>query len=458
MFIKKSKWKSKNGIKTYQAVWLVESYREGGKAKTRYIANLKNCSQEQVDALEFALKNAGNIDKFVDSEKIALKQGRSVGAVWAVVKTIEKLGIAKAMGKSFQAQMAVWQITARILEQCSQLAATRMHETHAMADVIGLERGFNENDLYENLAWLAENQDQIELRLFNARHDKEKPILFLYDVTSSYLEGEHNALAAYGYNRDGKKGKKQIVIGLLCDAQGEPVSVQVFAGNTQDVNTFSDQIEKAADRFGCSRVTFVGDRGMIKSGQIEELSEKSFNYISALTKVQMETLIKKNVLQMELFEDDLCEVSHEDVRYILRRNPYRADEQAKVRSEKEEKIESLVSKQNSYLHEHPKAKTEVAKRRIVEKIEQLNCGRWLSIQLDGRTLTLMHDDTAMQDISRLDGCYVIRTDLPAEKIDTEAVHRTYKDLAKVEHAFRLTLTHKSLDPIRSNSKYSNSTY
>ena len=130
--------------------------------------------------------------------------------------------------------------------------------------------------------------------------------MFLYDVTSSYLEGEHNALGAYGYDRDGKKGKKQIVIGLLCDEEGEPVSTEVFRGNTQDTQTFGSQVRKASQRFGCQRVTFVGDRGMIKSGQIEELSKAGFHYITAITKPQIEALLSGGVLQMALFDDEVC--------------------------------------------------------------------------------------------------------------------------------------------------------
>jgi transposase len=419
------------------------------------VANLKNCSPQEIAALEFALKHAEDLDRFVPINKVSLKQGRSIGAVWAVLKTAERLGITKALGKSFQAQLALWQILARVIEQGSRLSAVRLHEVHALADTIGLQRGFDENDLYENLAWLTENQEKIEQRLFKAHHGAEKPTLFLYDVTSSYLEGDHNALAAFGYNRDGKKGKKQIVIGLLCDAEGEPLSVQVFAGNTQDVNTFSDQIKKVAERFGCRRVTFVGDRGMIKGGQIEELSEEGFHYISALTKPQMNTLLREDIVQLELFDKDVCEVAHEGVRYILRRNPYRAEEQAATRSDKETATLAFVAKQNAYLAEHPKAQVGVACRRVEEKIERLLCGRWLSVCSEERTLRLQCDEVALKDISQLDGCYVLRTDLSTREADTDTVHARYKDLAKVERAFRMSKTgHLELRPIYVRSEAS----
>jgi transposase len=154
-------------------------------------------------------------------------------------------------------------LLSRVLEQGSRLSAVRLAQVHAACDVLGIQRGFDENDLYANLTWLSTHQEAIEKRLFAKRRGRQKPELFLYDVTSSYLEGECNAYGAYGYNRDGKPGKKQIVIGLLCDEQGEPVSTEVFRGNTQDPKTFAAQVKKARERFGCERVTFVGDRGMI---------------------------------------------------------------------------------------------------------------------------------------------------------------------------------------------------
>ena len=199
----------------------------------------------------------------------------------------------------------------------------RLAAHHAACDILDLE-AFDEDDLYENLDWLCENQAAIEGRLFNHLGASPAPEVFLYDVTSSYLEGTENELAAFGYNRDGKRGKKQIVIGLLCDGAGEPLSIEVFTGNTSDPKTLAPQIRKAAERFGARGVTFVGDRGMIKSGQIEALGEERFHYITAITKAQIRTLLKDQVIQLDLFDRDLAEVEANDgLRYILRRNPAR---------------------------------------------------------------------------------------------------------------------------------------
>ena len=314
--------------------------------------------------------------------------------------------------------------------------------------MIDFERGFCENDLYENLTWIAENQDKIEQRLFKVRRGEVKTDLFLYDVTSSYLEGDQNEFGAYGYNRDGKKGKKQIVIGLLCDSEGEPVSTEVFAGNTTDLSTFESQVRKAADRFGCQRVTFVGDRGMIKSSQISQLSEHSFNYITAITKSQIEKLIKDEVLQLGLFDEKLCEVTQDKVRYILRRNPLRAEEIARNRESKKVTVQTFVERQNEYLANHPRAKAINAWEKVYEKIEQLNIGSWLNIKVDGRKISLEVDEERLTEIARLDGCYVLKTDLPAEVADKELVHKRYKDLAFVETAFRTSkTTHLEVRPL-----------
>ncbi len=202
---------------------------------------------------------------------------------------------------------------------------------------------------------LSEKQAEIEQRLFTARRGNAKPQLFLYDVTSSYLEGDKNALGDWGYNRDKKRGKKQIVIGLLCDEEGEPVSTEVSAGNTSDINTFESQVKKEAENFGCERVTFVGDRGMIKSGQIKDLAKAGFNYITAITKPQIRSMLNKGVFQMSLFDERILEIEHEGVRYILRKNPIRAEEMARTRASKQAAIYKLIDKQNEYLAAHPRA-------------------------------------------------------------------------------------------------------
>jgi hypothetical protein len=447
MYISRASWPSSNG-KVYPSIYLRESYRQGAHVRKRNIANLTHCDPQEIAALELALHFKGNLTALGALDQIQLSQGRSVGAVWTVAETARRLGIAQALGRGFDAQLALWQVLARVLEQGSRLSAVRLAQVHAAGEVLGLRRGFDENDLYANLTWLSACQESIEKRLFAARRGGKKPELFLYDVTSSYLEGEKNAYGAYGYNRDGKKGKQQMVIGLLGDEQGEPVSTEVFRGNTQDPQTFGAQVKKASARFGCARVTLVGDRGMIKSGQVEDLAQVGFHYITAITKPQIEGLLKAGVLQMELFSAVLCEVEQEGVRYVLRRNPLRAEQIAASRADKRARVERRCEERNRYLAEHARAQVAKAEKRVRAKITQLKIAPWLEVQSAGRSLKLTVNEAALEEVSRLDGCYVIKTDLPASAASPQVVHDRYKDLTEVEQAFRTCKTaHLETRPI-----------
>jgi hypothetical protein len=419
------------------------------------IANLTHCSEEEVDAIELALKHKGNLAVLGSVENVELVEGLSVGAVWTVYEMARRRGMERALGKDFRGQLALWQVMARVIHPGSRLSAVRLAQVHAACDVLGMRRGFDENDLYANQRWLSERQSKIEERLFKSRTGGRAPELFLYDVTSTYLEGKANAFAAYGYSRDKKRGKKQIVVGLLCDEEGEPVSTEVFRGNTADAATFGSQVRKAAERFGCRRVTFVGDRGMIKSGQIEELSREGFHYITAITKPQIEALAAGGVIQMEMFEEELCEVQDGGVRYILRRNPRRAEEIAASRADKRLCVERLVEKKNAYLRQHPRAGVSTAQRSVREKIERLRIERWLEVQAQGRTLGLQVNEEALKEVCQLDGCYVIKTDLPEQVASKQTVHDRYKDLAEVEEAFRTCKTvHLEMRPVHVRTAHS----
>lgn len=442
MHIVENKSASKTGKKIYCSTLLRQSYREGGKVKKRTIANLSDCTPGEIAAIKLALKHKDDLTALGSlKESVNLQEGLSMGAVWMVYQVARRLGIEKALGSNFAGKLALWQVIARVIDQGSRLSAVRLAQTHAMGDVLNIKRGFDENNLYENLTWLSDNQDKIERSLFLTRRGKEKPKIFLYDVTSSYLEGEKNVFAEYGYPRDKKKNKKQIVIGLLCDEFGDPVSTEVFAGNTQDSQTFCSQVRKVAERFGCKRVTFVGDRGMIKSAQIEALPE-GFYYITALTKPQIESLMEKGLIQIGLFDENVCEVEDKSagIRYILRRNPYRAEEIEETRLAKRKSIEKLVNKKNNYLDEHPKAWESKAMEEVSEKIKRLKIDRWLKVEAHERKLNLKVDDKILKEASFLDGCYVIKTDVPQEAVDKQIIHNRYKDLAAVERAFRICKT------------------
>jgi transposase len=260
-------------------------------------------------------------------------------------------------------------------------------------------------------------------------------------VTSSYLEGTHNELAAFGYNRDKKRGKLQIVIGLLCNEIGVPLSIEVFTGNTNDTKTLLPQVEKIKDRFGGGEVTLVGDRGMIKNTHLDEIKDKGLHYITAITKPQIEKLLTAGVIQFELFDNGLAEVETDDgVRYVLRRNPQRAQEIENSRQEKLEKINQEVIRQNTYLQEHTGAKSETALQKITKKIKRLQTAEWLTATIENRVITIAIDEEALATESKLDGCYAIKTDLAKNIASKETVHNRYKDLTLVEMAFRTSKT------------------
>ena len=223
---------------------LRENYREKGRIKHRTIANLSHCSAEEIAAIKLAFRYKHDLKQLSDRPKIEMKQGKSVGAIWLLFNVAKQIGLDKALGDSKEGKLALWQILARIISPSSRLSTVRLTNQHAVMEILKLEK-FNEEDLYRNLDWLADKQKEIEDSLFK-QLGEETPTLFLYDVTSSYLEGKCNELADFGYNRDGKKGKQQIVIGLLCNEQGIPISVEVFKGNTNDCKTITSQIKKSS--------------------------------------------------------------------------------------------------------------------------------------------------------------------------------------------------------------------
>ena len=437
------------GGKTYTRHLLRESYRANGKVLHRTIANVSHCSAAEIEAMRLALRHKENLEHLgTIQDAITLKQGVSFGAVWTVYHVARRVGIEQALGTTRAGKLALWQVMARVIDQGSRLSAVRLAMSHAACDVLGLGT-FDEDALYENLDWLAGVQASVEDRLF-AQRTQTKPVsLFLYDVTSSYLEGTHNALAAFGYNRDGKKGKMQIVIGLLCDEDGHPVSIEVFPGNTQDPRTFAAQLEKVKSRFGATAITFVGDRGMIKGQQIDDLVQHGFHYITAITKPQIEKLLRTGTFQMDLFDQELAEVlTEEGIRYVLRRNPVRAQEVRDTRHAKLATLQAQVAKQNQYLTDHPRANAQGAVQKLVARAKTLRITDWVELTIEERTITLTVKTSAQQEAAKLDGCYVLKTDLTPQQAPKELVHDRYKDLASVEHAFRTCKTaHLEVRPI-----------
>jgi len=355
---------SKQNGKIYHSILLRHTYRiSKNKVQHKTLLNLTKFPKEDIEALDFALKHKKDLPSILN-QKLKRKQSKSFGAVFLIKQIIKKLSIDKALGKSKDGNLAQFQIIERVINQGSRLSAIRMASQHAICELLGIVDETTEDSLYKNLSWLTKNQRSIEKKLFELQHNS-KPEIFLYDVTSSYFEGKHNALADWGYNRDKKKGKKQVIAGLLCDSSGVPIAIRLFKGNTLDFNTVSHQLKQIACDFGCERITFVGDRGMIKSKQIIELEAEDFFYITAITKAQIETLLNQSIINMSLFDSEIQEVNTGGIRYILKQNPLRAEELNRIRDEKKLKAEKLCKAKNVYLKAHNRAKPETPSAKVL---------------------------------------------------------------------------------------------
>ncbi len=442
------------GSKTYRRELLRESRRVDGKVVKRTVANITDWPDPIKRAIVEELGRGRTGEALVEQMGKANGgqpvQGKSVGAVAAVLAVAKDLGIEKALGNDRQGKLALFQVVARVIDHGSRLSAVRMAGSHAAAELIGL-KGFDEDDLYENLGWLSSRQTAIEDSLFESRYaNGQAPPLFLYDVTSSYFEGEHNAFAAFGYNRDGKKGKRQMVVGLLTDHEGNPLSVEVFPGNTVDTATVPNQVAKLRDRFRGRELTLVGDRGMLKSPQRADLAEIDMHYLTAITKAQITALLKQGTLQMELFDQGIAEISdpETDARYILRRNPAQAARVGGRRADQLLTVQKATERANLYLKSHPKAKPQTQITKLTKRANRLKVSDWLHIEADGRKLNVFVDEQARTEAARLDGCYALKTDLPKTAANAETVDARYHDLSKVEWAFRTSKTvHLEMRPI-----------
>ena len=441
--------------KRYRRVLLRHSYRENGITKKKLLGNITDCSEEEIEAIKIALNHKSNLTLLKQLSDGQSTNGKFLGSVLVINTMMDRLGFTKILGKSKEALYVKWLIMSRLLDQGSRLSAVRLARIHAGCELLGID-SINEDALYDALDWLYGRQGKIERKIFQqlqTSHRAEKEnTLFLYDVSSSYFEGECNELARFGYNRDKKKGKKQLVWGLLTDEEGEPLAVEAFEGNTADTSTVKVQIEKIKNRFGCKYVTMVGDKGMLKRLQIEALEEEGWNYITSITKAQIGTLIRNGTFQLELFTKDLVEIEdiENGLRYVLHKNPLRAEEISDNRKRKIESIEKKVQDGNQYLKDHPKAKVENKIRNLEKYINKVKLGGVVAIKIhtkNKREFVCEVNKDNLKEKGRLDGCYAIKTDLPKSVAGKETLHQRYKALAEVERGFRTSKTILEVQPI-----------
>jgi len=421
----------KVGNKVYHSTLLMHNYWDNGKVKHKVILNLSQWLPDQIEALSAALKGK----KVFSLDELKTEEGKSIGALWVFNELAKRSGIKKVLGNSRKGKLSLLMIMGRLLTQGSRLYLCEWGKEQALKQVIGIDK-YDEDDLYEALDWLSSNQREMEKKLYKIGYKKKAIRLFLYDVTSSYFEGQCNEMAAYGYNRDGKRGKKQIVIGLLTQEEGDPISIEVFKGNSSDMTTVASQVNKLVSEFGVKEVVFIGDRGMIKSEQAENLTEAGYYYITAITKPEIELLLRQGNLQMGLFDEKVMEISIDDVRYIMRRNPVRVEEIKNNRQQKFEKLCRTAVALSEKLAMHSRAKTETAMKQINELAKKLRISEWTNIVMENRKINIFTDEEKLKAISKLDGCYVIKTNVSKKQLSTNKVHDRYKDLSLIEQAFK----------------------
>jgi hypothetical protein len=424
------------------AILLRESFRDNGRVRKRTLANLSDWPTPLVEGFRTLLK--GGVA--VAAEGIRIRRALPHGHAAAVLGTIRAIGLDRLLGKPIDKRLvplAIALIASRLISPASKLATARDLAADTAGSSLGrlLELGaVAESELYCALDWLGARQAAIETAL--ARRHLKDGALVLYDVSSSWLEGRCCELARFGYSRDGKKGKLQIVYGLLCAANGCPVAVEVFEGNTADPMTLSTQIDKLKERFGLSRVVLVGDRGMITSARIRgELKPAGLDWITALRAPQIRALLDTGAFQLSLFDErDLAEITAPEFpgeRLVVCKNPLLAEERARKREELLRATEAALTKLADQIARGtgPRGTDRIA--RAIGRIEnRYKLAKLFDITVGEYGFTFARSPVRIAEEAGLDGFYVIRTSVEDNALAAESVVGAYKSLARVERAFR----------------------
>lgn len=431
------------------AVLLREGWREGGKVRKRTLANLSHWPTEKVEALRRVLRGE---TLTAPADAFTITRSRPHGHVAAVLAAVRQLGMERLLAprRSPERDRIVALLVSRVLAPDSKLATARALDaasaTSTLGEMLGLE-SVTAEDLYTAMDWLGDRQERIEKGLA-ARHLRDGTLV-LYDVSSSYLEGRHCPLGRIGHSRDGKKGSLQIVYGLLCNAKGCPVAIEVYPGNTGDPTTLADQIAKVRTRFGLSRVVFVGDRGLLTSARIrDELAPvPGLDWVSALRSEQIRKLAADGgPLQLSLFDEtDLAEITHPDFpgeRLIACKNPLLEAERARKRDDLLRATEGELEKVAAATRREKRAlrgKDQIGLR-VGKVLGRFKMAKHFAITITDTSFTYARKPASIAAEAALDGIYVLRTSVPEDVLGAEDTVRAYKDLAKVERAFRCLKT------------------
>ncbi len=439
--------------KVYVTPLVVTSYRdEQGTARNKTVASLTGLPDHAVRAVEAALKQGEGaaLDEYVSVREIAYPGSVVVGPAFVVLTVLKQLGIYDAVISSLPPQQATAVlniVTERVVspKPLSVMAQQRRFAQEPLAFLMGVQESPSLNTWYAALATLEGRREQMLKNLFARNHTPGD--LYLYDITSSYFEGETCPLGAFGYNRDGKKGKKQVVLGVICDADGCPIWIDVFKGNTSDQTTVKQELQNLKTKLGLEKFTFVGDRGMVTHARIEELEKEGwwedFRYITALTRHEMMALVEDehHPIQLELFDHKrLTEVEHEGTRYVLCHNPKREQQDQETRL----RLLALTHAKLEALHANVLAgrvkNKDVIARRLYRWVNRWGMERFFATTHDEGVFTYTRKEDEIKRYTRLDGCYVIRSNVEVARQTTDELRDRYKDLKYVEQAFRTMKT------------------
>ena len=436
---------TRNGV-TYTSFYLRRTFREGGQVKHETLGNLSDLPRDLIALMKQRLAQNEPISGV--GEKISIVRSLPHGNVNAVLTMMRSIGMESLLASRpcRERDLVIAMIADRVISPGSKLSCSRgmSDETaqNTLAEELGLD-DVNVHELYGAMDWLLERQNRIENKL--AKKHLKGGLLVLFDVSSSYYSGKKSSLRQYGYSRDHRADRPQIVYGLLCDAEGRPISIEVLPGNTADPNAFSNLVQRVRERFGIERVIFVGDRGMITSKRIDDdlRNTQGLDWISALRTEGIRSLVDAGKVARSLFDEkDLAEISAEEIfpgeRLVVCRNPILADERARKRDEllkATEKDLDVIVRATQRKNNPLRGKEQIGLR-VGRVIGQRKMEKHFKLTITETSFSYARREEKIQAEAALDGLYVIRSSVPKESMTADQLVSTYKNLSKVERAFR----------------------
>ena len=411
---------------------LRNSYREDGKVKKDTIANITGLSLEQLLMIQAAIRG-----KAVIKDDFKITNSREYGASFvchALAKELDLHTDIFSRPSEEWVKSALAMIIGRLVYAGSKLYLSHCGSYSALWEICGVQGEIDVNvHCYEAMDRLYSRQDAIQSKLV-AKH-LNNGSLILYDITSSYMEGEYedSEIVKFGYNRDKKRGHEQFCIGLVCNNEGCPVSVEVFEGNTKDETTVLDKIDELQKKYGLEKIIFVGDRGMVTQSKYDQLDHELIKVISALNHDSIQSLCDKGVIQLSLFDEiNIVEVVDGDMRYCLCKNPDMAVKETATR-------QCLLKKTSDELDQIIKSTRKNKNSKAIRAgkvVNRYKVSKFIIFEGTDDNLTYKIDYTRVDKEALLDGCYIVFTDVPQEDMTAVETVTNYKNLMKVEQAFR----------------------